>query len=150
MIRHVWSLLCRKSIIDKETNNISILEILEQVEVNASVPSNAVFPVKIPLSYELVSMWTREHASEKGTATIEISIVGPDGKVGESMVKELEFPPSIPRMRSRFRITGIEISKSGVYEFHVHVKEQADTDAVEVAVVPLSIILNRKLPVSVN
>jgi len=150
MIKHAWSLLCRKTIIDKETNNLSIIDILEQVQVNASVPSNAVFPVKVPISYELVSMWTREHASDETKAEIEIKITGPDGIVGTTHSKELVFPVSIQRMRSRIRISGIEITNSGVYEFTVGIKEEKSHSFTTVATIPLSVILNKNLPKSVN
>ena len=62
MINHIWSVLCQRSVIDSKSNNISLIDIFEKLEVNLSVPvsegKNKVKKINVPVNYEIVSLWT--------------------------------------------------------------------------------------------
>ena len=40
MIEHIWSVLCSRSVIDSETNNVSIQDVIEHIIINAEPTEN--------------------------------------------------------------------------------------------------------------
>ncbi len=80
MIRHVWSVLCTKSSIDSDTNNISLFEILEQIQVSQfPEPAGDAITV-VPMPVELVSLWTREPVGEPQQGECRLTMYSPRGK----------------------------------------------------------------------
>ncbi|MDO8433371.1 MAG: hypothetical protein Q7S58_13285 [Candidatus Binatus sp.] len=139
MIRHVWSVLCARSIIDNESNNISLLEVLEQLAVTAP-PGQAALSqtdkISVPLNSELVTLWTRSgDVPEQSRARIRIVNAGGD----ELHVSEIAVDlTKHARLRSRARLNGLAIRGPGVHEFRVSLEEQGRWE--EVARIPLQII----------
>ena len=75
MIRHVWSVLCEKSIIDRDTNNIS-LDVLERVAM--TLQGSREDRVLVPTPIRLVSLWQHDgESSEPGRARVRV--LGPGG-----------------------------------------------------------------------
>ena len=62
MIKHIWSILCKESIINQDDNNLSLIDVLEQLQVVA-VPQGEVKEtepsINVPINYELVTFLTR-------------------------------------------------------------------------------------------
>lgn len=150
MVQHVWSVLCKQSIIDQETNSLSIIDVLEQMKIDVSVPSNASFPIKVPIQYQIVSMWIKHDKNKQIRADIQISIVDPEKSIVSTHTKELLIAKQIERMRSRVKISGFEVTKSGMYEFRIGIREEKQSDFRSVAELPFYVFLNKNLPKSVN
>jgi len=72
-LQHRWSILCRESSIDSQTNNISLFNILEQVGIDAEV-----FAEKkggaIPMNLELVTLWEKQVEEEGVDAEVEVEL----------------------------------------------------------------------------
>jgi hypothetical protein len=141
MINHVWSVLCRKSIIDNETNNISLIDVLEQIQVNTVTQQKTLKPVRVPLEYEIVSLWSKDKSPKKASADIQVSLINSDGQIIKEFSHQLEIPLKTKRMRSRTRIAGIELSKSGKYQFAVKVKQQGQKNFKTIALLPIDVTI---------
>ena len=81
-MRHVWSILCSKGIIDKASNNISLIETLEEIHVPAEIIGGReggleVIPA-IPLNW--VTLWTRSDPTKAEKNWTRNTIVSPSGK----------------------------------------------------------------------
>lgn len=145
MIKHIWSILCRTSVINDETNNITLQNVFEQLSVNIKPSGSKKTPEKIniPIEYELVSLWLR--FKEKGLlkANVVIDIIDPKGQKIKSFEQKLEFPTKYKRMRSRLKIKGLNLTTSGNYIYRVKIKEKGKDKYQLVADLPLEINLNK-------
>lgn len=150
MLKHVWSILCSKSIIDKDTNNISIIDAFEQLSVNAKIPpehkNNPV--INIPINFELTTLWVKEEREQTVKADIEIDVFNPKGEKAKSFTNKLEVPNNLKRIRSRLKIIGFGLTTSGVYTFKVKLKEEKQDKYKIVAELPLEV--NIKLNIGDN
>ena len=144
-IKHIWSVLCRESVIDQDDNNISIHGVLEQLSINLTSVNNAgklLEELGIPMNYEIVSMWQRTKEIESIKGDVEYILLDPDNKELLKNTQSMEIPETSRRFRSRMRITGLPLSKEGDYTFQVKVKEEGVVTFNLVAELPLEVKIN--------
>ncbi|MBI4067534.1 hypothetical protein HY407_04060 [Candidatus Gottesmanbacteria bacterium] len=146
MIKHIWSILCRRSIVDNETNNISINDVFEQLSVDLKVKKSDADKVKlinIPIEFEVVCMWVKNDKTPfKGNLNVEI--LNPKGTVVKNFEQPLEMPETMKRLRSRLKIMGMVVEEPGDYIFRVNVKEEGQKLYKAVAELPLEINLKKE------
>lgn len=142
MIKHAWSVLCGKSIIDKDTNNIS-LDVLEEITLGILPIPEAAAGVICPIQFEVVSLWYRDDIDHPESTQAHINIMAPNGqRLGRS-----DFEVNLSayqRLRTRSRIGGIPIpsGQSGRFQFIVEFLENDHWK--EVAWLPLSIVVQQR------
>jgi hypothetical protein len=133
-INHIWSVLCKESIIGQDDNVISLIGVLEELTVNLTPIKGAPFPpnqnVNIPINYEIISFWAKENLNEEAKANIQISVINPDDKETILFNQELKIPENLKRFRSRFKISGMTAHKDGIYFFKVAMKEEKESKVV--------------------
>lgn len=151
-MQHIWSILCRSSQIDIDTNNVSISNVFEQLVVNLDQKDykTKIESVNIPIEYEVVSFWVKETHEKKVKAEIMLTIVDPTGKVLKSFTQIGEMPEAMKRLRTRFKIQGLNLTKSGIYKFIVKIKEGDKKEFRIVSEVPLEVLLNKQRSSSVK
>jgi len=136
MIRHIWSVLCRSSAIDRDANALSLFETFEEITLLEPIeePGGVV-----PFSFQLVTLWSRRDVTQPARANIRVSAVNP----GEAEARQ---PPTVTqvdltqhvRLRQRISFAGLQVARAGVKEFVIDV--EVETDRWEnVARVPLEI-----------
>lgn len=136
MIEHVWSILCSRSVIDRDSNVISLHEVVEKI----SLAGPAVPPPEgatIPLQAELVSFWSRQDVTAPARAEGRFRFIGPGGRE----IDQQEFQIDLTvyhRLRHRARILGLKFYQPGLHHFVVEVATDAQQWS-QVARVPLDI-----------
>lgn len=150
-IKHIWSVLCKESVINQDDNNVSIHGVLEELSVFLPpVKETGKLPEKfgIPMNYEIVSMWQRSKEVESAKAEIEYIFISSEKKELLRSKQTIEIPKASKRHRSRMKITGMPLTNAGDYTFQVKIKEEgADTFRL-VAELPLEVKINlQKTPV---
>ena len=141
-MKHIWTVLCQNSVIDSETNNLSINNVLEQLEITTdekSVKSDG--SINVPINYEIISMWYKEDSKSAVKAEILVEIVDSNSKVLKSFTQKGEMPVAMNRLRTRMRVQGIELTVSGIYSFVTKIKIEGERDFQKVAEVPLEVHL---------
>ncbi len=140
MITHIWSVLCARTVIDSETNNISLIDVLEQLNLKVEpVPDGKVGLVPIP--YEVVSFWRRTRSNEPTQGRARLRLLAPDGKeIGPAHEVQLDLSAH-PRLRSRARGLGIPVLVSGEYHFTVELQSEDGGTWDEVARIPLQVTI---------
>jgi hypothetical protein len=135
MINHVWSVLCSKSVIDKESNNLSLIDTLEQVNLLGVEVGKAAL---IPLKAELVSLWTRDDFDVPQAGKGRTLVKTPhDEELGR-----IEFDVNLTeniRLRTRNQMVGIPVKEAGVQFFVIEIQQQDTEDWAEVARIPLDV-----------
>jgi len=139
---HVWSVLCYRASVDKVTNNISLLHVIEQLHLPYSedwlwerVRSSG--SEGISSSMELVSYWVRSDFDEPESSTMRARLILPNG---ESRPTD---PVSIglnehKSSRNRLQLAGISFGGFGVYWFAI--EEEVGDEWVERSRVPLEVL----------
>jgi len=139
MIEHIWTLICSSAIIDQETNNVSIFNILEQVEI----PEESIVNQAMGIGVELLSLWVRSDLSKPARGKSRADLVAPNGEVlhlAESLIDLSKFE----RLRSRALFQGLPYKGEGVYRFLIHYQGEDEEDWKLVASIPLKVMLLNK------
>ena len=137
MINHVWTVICQRSIIDKETNNIS-LDVLEQLKIKIPPPPEKAEGIIFPIKIESVSLWCRGRGEEKIKGRGQLKIEGPNNKVVGNAMIDIDLMSS-HRSRTRVRLEGLPIPKGASGFFHFVVLLESENKWIEVARVPLEV-----------
>ncbi|PIS23038.1 hypothetical protein COT49_02235 [candidate division WWE3 bacterium CG08_land_8_20_14_0_20_40_13] len=143
MIKHIWSVLCQRSVVDSQSNNVSLIDVFEQLQVGISPfdssDTSVSEGISIPVQYELVNFWskTNEVVEEKGS--IRIVLLDPKGKEIKRMDKDLIIPQTNRRMREINKIQGISLKGNGIYNFVVSIKQEDSDLYITVAEIPLEV-----------
>jgi len=146
-MKHIWSVLCAKSIIDSETNNISLLDILETINISIHPKQKGVSsikgtlePITIRGQFEIVSLFKRSNTTgELEEAQQLIEFCGPDNKKIKEFSQSISIPKQFKKMRARFRIPELTFFKAGEYKFVVKIKGKEQTKSLTVAEIPLDV-----------
>lgn len=141
MIKHIWSILCSKSVIDRDSNNISLYDVFEQlsVEIVQKSESQSSQEKVIPIDFELVTLWVREDMNSPAHGKSKLILYSPTGK--ENKAAEIEIDLSKHhRTRSRIHISGLPInSGSGYYWFVLFLRVEGEEEWREVSRIPLQV-----------
>jgi hypothetical protein len=137
-MKHIWSLLCRKSVVDPDNNLLNISEALEELTVNLPAFEKSK-RVNIPMEFELTSYWIKEENDKKQYQGL-LQIYDPSNeKLGEFEF-DLIFKGSFRRLRTRLKISGLVLTVSGEYKFKVmYVDGKKNTYVAEI---PLFVTIN--------
>lgn len=143
-MRHIWSILCTKSVIDKASNNVSLFEIIEEIhlppEIREVEQKNIEAIAAMP--FDWVTLWVRSKVDEPESGNVKDMIVSPSGKI--IVVKEYGVE-LYKHKRSRItrRIPMPPSNKTGVYGFRTYVKDERRNIWRKVAEVPLEVIADK-------
>lgn len=133
MIEHIWSVLCSRSVIDAETNNVSIQDVIEQITINAKPEKNGF----LPFPMELITLWGRDANNKPSKGLERVTFVAPSGKY--EIVSEVEINlAKAERHRQRTRFPGLPIGEAGRYYFKIETKNDSN-DWKQVSVIPLQV-----------
>jgi len=149
MIKHIWTVICKRSLLDEDLKTISLIDVLE--EMSASMPPRSeVKQIKgkkwglAPFEFEVVSLWIRKEKDKSTLGLSRICVHDPSGIITESREVDVDLR-KYTRMRTRQRFTGIPLTdKSGLYWFHVELKQEGSKEWVEVDKIPLDISVKYK------
>jgi hypothetical protein len=137
MIEHVWTVLCARSVIDQETNNISLFEVLEQLNLQMSPPSADAFTV--PMSFEVVTLWSRGSDGQPARGRARVVTIGVSGSRREAQPYDIDLT-TFQRIRNRTRFMGFEVQRAGRMEFGIELQGEDAEPWRRVATVPLVIV----------
>jgi hypothetical protein len=135
MIDHVWTVVCSSAVIDRETNNISIHNVIERLTIHAEpVPDGA-----LPIQLHIASLWARSDFAQpaKGTARMTLhTSSGPRQDRPELDVNLMEHS----RARTIWKVGSLPVPGPGRYTFRIDFKPENGTRWKRVAAVPLEVV----------
>ncbi len=140
MIEHYWTVLCRKGVIDSDSNNISLHEVLEQLNIIGVPPGKDEYAA-IPGPYEVVSLWGRSNYNEPAKGTARYVIVyepGKDQKASEKQLIEIDLTKH-NRSRSKLSLSILPILGEGLHRIQVALKMEGESDWREITSLPYEV-----------
>jgi hypothetical protein len=117
-----FAVLCVRAIVDRETNLLSIIDIVE--ETTFTVPAEAIkaaspiFLLQNPMV--LVLDFSRSQANAPETARMRVKTLDPTGnEIGQSeIVLDMQ---TVTRSRGFVRLAGMPVSSEGIFKYDVQV-----------------------------
>ncbi|MDP9249041.1 MAG: hypothetical protein M3M85_00820 [bacterium] len=149
-IKHVWSIICESSIVDQQSNNISIHKVLEQLQVDLTSnkpltekEKTGIRKAQIPFPFQVVSMWQSINPKKIPVADVEIELLDPIGESLQKTIFQLKFQKDKARMRTIISNSTIALTDTGLYIFKVGLKEEKEDSFTLVAEIPLEVKVNK-------
>lgn len=136
MISHAYTLLCRESFVDTDTNNAAIIP-FEEFSITGELPDSN--EATLGVNVEVYSLWTRDSLEPPDeSAKARIRFLSPSGEKLEEKEITIPFQAGIYRVRARIRLAPFRYCGPGAYYYAVD-KQGADTKWEEVARVPIRV-----------
>jgi len=143
-MKHIWTVLCQNSSIDKETNLLSMFSCVEQLNIKidrAKVKNIDKLGIPININIQLISYWLIENPNEDNVLRIKLELLDPEGKLINAFPREINIKKGPLRFRNIINIKGIKIKKEGRYIFKMTHRGDNDKNFKTVAESPLDIKL---------
>jgi len=114
----VCSVLCSRGIVDKFTNSLSIIDVIDGLTLGDAVEAKdeEVPSITLDPPLTLVQVWSRDDACADEPFTIRIVVVSPSGKKFHMPGRELSFNKK-QTLRGIIRIGSIPFTGPGKYRF---------------------------------
>jgi hypothetical protein len=141
-VTHLWSILCAGSSLDKESNNLTLYNVIEQLTISRPKTVAENTPIQLPLYMELITTWKKIFPEDFVESEIKIDIVAPNGKILSEINYNFEIPKDKQRHRQITKMSGFAVTDAGEYLFRIHARETKKDNFVSVGEVPLLVVVN--------
>ena len=136
MIEHVWTVLCRSSVVDNETKRMSLLDVVEEIHISERPQPKGV--VRGP--FQIVSLWARRNFSKPGKGNARVSLIGPtDAQISQTQYGVDLSSPDSHRYRYRLYLDAFPARETGRYTFRVELRQEESNTWELVAAVPVEL-----------
>lgn len=110
MPKLIWAICCERPIVNEQTNNLSAVEIIEEI----LVPE---IPINIPHQFFVVTLWQKEtnYGTETEHFKFRTPLKSPKGKKLESKT-EVEVVIDKDRLRAFGGFYGMPVKQEGVHK----------------------------------
>jgi hypothetical protein len=135
MIDHVWTVVCSRSVIDRDSNNVSLQNVIEQLRIKAESASEGV----CPLPLHVVTLWARSDLEIPARGYMRLTFLSPSS---EALIGPLETAIDLidyRRHRTRAGFEGLPLREPGRYVFLVELRVEDKDEWQRVAAIPLEI-----------
>jgi len=146
MIEHIWSVLCTQSFIDAESNNISLIGILEEIHLTKrpSSPKRQKERTKgkpaFPIVMEWVTLWERTPGESANLVPVRDIVSAPSGEILVQEEYNVDFGKH-NRMRWRRKFLGLPQGGPGRYQFSRQIKDEETNTWKSVSSLPLEVFV---------
>lgn len=160
-IKNVWSLICQKAIIDTRTSLVSLIDLIEKIDVvvenvdgKESIfkdDKNTVLknPVLFPAQFTLVNYWEVPKDFEDKEISIRVLIMSPSGKSLGSADFQFRTEKGKNYHRTLTEFQSLPVIESGTYFFELQTK--TDDSYTKIGSIPLAIgIIKNDPKIQVN
>jgi hypothetical protein len=143
-MRHIWSVLCQKSIIDKASNNISLVDLVEEIHISSELVEGAEKDLKalsrVPMYW--VTLWARSDPEKPEKNWVKDTIISPSGKT----IGGKEYEVDLQEYKRNRRIRSVPIPPSneqGIYYLQSRLRIEGRKQWKKVAEVPIEVIVDK-------
>ena len=115
-MRHIWSVVCRHALEDKDSRNFSLIEALVQLSFGGAIPDSR--PIPLPLDFHIASLWRRDEKHEKSEYDTRVRLISPSGDNLLEIAVPIDFKGSDSH-RTNIDLNHFPYTTDGLYEFEV-------------------------------
>ncbi|MGK7926220.1 MAG: hypothetical protein AB4290_13420 [Spirulina sp.] len=140
MITCNWAILCQQSIVNAETNNISLMEILDEYYIPKPPESERI--IFYDFDYEVVVELQRDRNGTEENIVFRLEIFSPSGETLLKGKRSVFFNKNTLKVVSRLRLQGLPILKEGFYKFTIQLPKQHEEETVWETVKEVALEIN--------
>jgi hypothetical protein len=139
------SLICQTSILDEGTKNISIINVIDRLQIALEKDSRSEDGLlRLPFSFELITHLYGDDMRGK-TYQIKFETCDPEGRVlATNNLNEAFVPKDKSRFRLITKVAGITVSKQGIYMMRTTLQEKNSKSELTVIDTPLDVFIDIK------
>ncbi|MDP2656350.1 MAG: hypothetical protein Q8P11_02185 [bacterium] len=137
-MKHIWSVLCQKTIIDGNSNLLSIIDCVE--EINFTIKNATGDKIVIPIEFQIINFWTTE--KDDSILNLKIDLIDPDKNIINDLSSTFDINKGAMRYRSITKIQGMPITKTGRYTFRISTQSNEKDIYNVISELPLDIKIN--------
>ena len=142
----IWAIFSENAIVDRRSNNLSLIEVIEELTVPAPPPLEAAQPreqPQIPFDFFLSILFERTDLGTGEAGRYRVTMVGPNGIKSEPREHEIDLMDfSRSRSIGRMGVSPLPLTVEGQYSFKIDVMS-AEADWQEGFELPLTINIQR-------
>lgn len=147
MANHVWTVLCRRALIDQSSNSISLMDVVEGITITQTTGLIPKPSTGIDLSgMDLVTLWIRSEIDKPEAAKVRVILQLPDGRKHIQPEQTIDLKKS-PRNRHIVRTAGLPFTDEGRYYWTVqqkHITKSRQGKWKTVAKIPYDLVVIRE------
>lgn len=144
MITHVWTVVCSHSVIDQDSRNVSLFNVIELVRTPEPVVEEGEEEPIVPLQFDIVSLWVRMNIDTPSQGRARFVLETPSGKEILPSLKSVELDVDLggahQRARTRLKVSGLPVPEAGRYWLHTQLQIDSEDEWRNVAKTPLQIV----------
>lgn len=141
MIKHVWSVLCRESIIQQD-NTLSIRDVLENLNIELKPQAGKkvaeAYPLNLPVDFE-ICCYLEKLGFGEASGELKFTLIKPNGETANTFTQPLTIPANNDAFRVRNKVQGLVVEMPGRYVFAVELRDGNEKAFTSVAELPLKI-----------
>jgi hypothetical protein len=119
MAQLVWCVLCRKGVLDKYTNQMSLLDVIDELTIAPAQPIPAdARDIFLSVQFHVVSLWVRSDMSVPETLRFRTVISGPNNRTSPGPETEINLREFV-RSRHITRFEALPFHGAGQYRFFI-------------------------------
>jgi len=142
-MKNIWSIIASRTIIDKESNMLSILDCIEQINVSSKDNTIDKKVIKnIPAKFEIISFWIDEEISKERQGKFMIELYDPNINKINEFQSTFVMPKKMKRIRTIITFEGLPITTAGEYLFKIKLKNDKKESYKQVSELPLEVLFN--------
>lgn len=135
MIDHVWTVVCSSAVIDRETNNISIHNVIERLIIHAEPAPDG----RLPMQLHVASLWARSDFERPARGMARATLITPLGLRKNRPEFAINLTEYL-RARTIWKLESLPVPGSGRYIFRIDFKPEGGKRWKRVAAVPVEVI----------
>ncbi len=113
MIKHIWTILCERVSIDRETNLLSYLTCIEEISAK-----------QFPATHQILSIGSIWHTDNPGNEVLKlkVTLTAPDSSEID-LIEPKDIIVEKERHRTNIVLQNLRFEKAGVYIFKIKFKQ---------------------------
>ena len=121
----VWAMLCENFVQDKNTNLLSLFNVIEEIRFLAAAPTSEPGETAqiIAHPFKLVASIVRSDPAVQERGSTRVTMTSPDGLMDTSAEMEVNLA-DFETYRVWFNYSGLPVSSGGIHKFLVHCKSE--------------------------
>jgi hypothetical protein len=141
-MEHAWSLLCSKAIIDQRTKMMSLIDVVDGLEITGQLPEvNQDSPINAgPIQIQIAGFWYRSDIDKPETGKFRIKLTGPNGRAYGAQAPTLELEVNLVNSSSSHSIVEVPaLPYVGLGTYYFDIEQQNESGWSRVAHLPLQL-----------
>jgi hypothetical protein len=121
-----WAMLCDRAIIEAETNNLSIINVLDEVRLERAPPQQSAKekrPTFVPHHFTAVQWWTRSNEDKPEKFAVRTQFRTPDDEIFGGMEQVVDLTRHV-HIRVITRSPGFPWRGAGRYEVTIQTQKE--------------------------